>query len=96
MDERKIDSLIQLSYKARKIILGYENINKVKGKYFLIIAKDLSENTKKHILKRFKGEIFIYKTKKELGNLIGKNEIGVMILPETEINLRIKETLKNF
>jgi ribosomal protein L7Ae-like RNA K-turn-binding protein len=96
MDERKLDSLLQLSFKARKLKFGYENIDKVKGKAFIIVAKDLSENTKKHILKRFKGDIFTYKTKNELGNLFGKNEIGVIILPENEINLKIKEIFRRF
>lgn len=96
MDERKIDSLLQISYKAKKLKFGYENVGKIKGKAFLIVAKDLSENTKKHILKKFKGEIFTYKTKKDLGALFGKNEVGVIILPFNQINLEIKEIFRRF
>ena len=94
MDERKIDTLLQLSFRARKIKFGYENVNKVKGDTFVIIAKDLSENTKRYILNRFKGEVFQYKTKEELGRLFGKNQVGVIILPKNEINLKIKEIFK--
>ncbi|WP_028950781.1 50S ribosomal protein L7 [Sulfurihydrogenibium subterraneum] len=94
MDEKKIDTLLQLSFRAGKIRFGYENINKVKGGTFVIIAKDLSENTKRYILNRFKGEIFQYKTKEELGRLFGKNQVGVIILPRNELNLKIKEIFK--
>ena len=94
MDERKIDTLLQLSFRARKIKFGYENVNKVKGDTFVIIAKDLSENTKRYILNRFKGEVFQYKTKEELGKLFGKNQVGVIILPKNELNLKIKEIFK--
>ena len=94
MDERKIDTLLQLSFRARKIKFGYENVNKVKGDTFVIIAKDLSENTKRYILNRFKGEVFQYKTKEELGRLFGKNQVGVIILPRNELNLKIKEIFK--
>lgn len=94
MDERKIDSLLQISFKAHKIRFGYENVNRIKGDTFVIIAKDLSENTKRYILNRFKGEIFQYKTKEELGRLFGKNEVGVIILPRNELNLKIKEIFK--
>ncbi|HEV09574.1 MAG: 50S ribosomal protein L7ae [Sulfurihydrogenibium sp.] len=95
MDERKIDSLLQLSYKARKLTFGYENIDRLKNIDFLIIASDLSENTKRHILKRFKGEIFVYKTKHSLGALFGKKEIGVIILLKDKLNLQIKDYFKN-
>lgn len=94
MDKKKIDSLLQLSFKARKIKFGYENIDKVKGDTFVIIAKDLSENTKRYILNKFKGDIYQYKTKKDLGRLFGKNEVGVIILPKNELNLKIKEIFK--
>ena len=58
--EKKVISLLQLAYRSGKLKFGYENLYKLKGKHFLILAKDLSENTKKDILKLNKFEIYFF------------------------------------
>ena len=45
--EKKVISLLQFAYRSGKLKFGYENLYKLRGNYFLILANDLSENTKK-------------------------------------------------
>jgi ribosomal protein L7Ae-like RNA K-turn-binding protein len=92
--EKKIISLLQFAYKSGKLKFGYENLHKLKGKYFLILAKDLSENTKKYILKLNRFEIYFFKSKQELGKIFRKNNIGVIAVLEDNLGREIKRFLK--
>jgi ribosomal protein L7Ae-like RNA K-turn-binding protein len=92
--EKKVVSLLQFAYKSGKLMFGYENLHKLKGKYFLILAKDLSENTKKYILKLNKFEIYFFKSKQELGKIFGKNNVGVVAVLENNLGKEIKRFLK--
>lgn len=70
--EKKVVSLLQLAYRSGKLKFGFENLHKLKGKYFLILAKDLSENTKKNILKLNRFEIYFSKINRSLEKFLEK------------------------
>ena len=95
MEDKKVETLLQFAYKSGKLKFGYENLHKLKGKYFLILADDLSENTKKDILKLKKFEIYFFKTKKEIGKIFGKNNVGVVAVLEDSLGTEIKRFLKD-
>jgi ribosomal protein L7Ae-like RNA K-turn-binding protein len=92
--EKKVVSLLQFAYRSGKLKFGFENLYKLKGKYFLILAKDLSENTKKDILKLNRFEIYFFKNKQELGKIFGKNNVGVVAVLEDNLGREIKRFLK--
>lgn len=92
--ERKVVSLLQFAYRSGKLKFGFENLYRLKGKYFLILAKDLSESTKKDILKLNKFEIYFFKNKQELGKIFGKNNVGVVAVLEDSLGREIKRFLK--
>lgn len=93
-NEGKVIDLLRLAYKSRSLKFGYDNLKKLKGKYFLILASDLSENTKRNIIKLDKFEIFTFKTKEELGKIFSKSNIGVVAVLENNLGLEIKRLLK--
>lgn len=94
---KNIRSLIQLGWKGRLIKIGYDDTLKSlkKGeKGFLIIVKDISKRTKRNILYKYDGDYFEIFTKKELGNMIGKKEVGIIFIPENKYGLKLKDSLQ--
>ncbi len=102
--EKEIVSLIQLGWRSRLIKIGFEDTDKEfkKGKKgFLILAKDLSENSRKKILRKCiesndKCAYFEFLTKENLGKFLGKKSVGIIFIPEAKLGIKIKNLLNKY
>ena len=82
----KIDSLLSLASRARKLISGAEMVEKdiksLKRKTKLIILAEDAKDTVKEIIKynaeKYNVDLIEYATKKDLGHYIGKAERSVI------------------
>jgi len=96
---KQIVNLIQLGWRSRAIKIGFDDVvNELKkGKGgFLILAEDISDRTKRNILFKYKGDFFQLFSKKELGEFIGKREVGVIFVPEGKFGNKLKELIKKY
>jgi len=97
--KRQLISHIQIGWRGRILKIGYDQTEKEikKGKKgFIIFASDVAERTKRNILRLFNGDYFVIFTKEELGNLIGKKNVGIIFVPETKFGLKLKSLIKQF
>ncbi|RMD45197.1 MAG: hypothetical protein D6831_03920, partial [Aquificota bacterium] len=96
---KQIIGLIQLGWRSRHIKIGFDDTLKEirKGKKgFLILAEDVAERTKRNILREFQGDYFCIFKKSQLGNFIGKGEVGIVFVPETKFGLKLKNLLVQY
>jgi len=96
---KNIKNLIQLGWRSRLIKIGYDDTLKelkkgVKG--FLILAEDLSKRTKRNILYKYKGDFYEIFTKKEIGKMLGKEEVGIIFVPENKYGLKLKGLIEKY
>ncbi|MBK3333018.1 hypothetical protein GWK41_08045 [Persephonella atlantica] len=97
--ERQIINLLQLAWRGRIIKIGYDEAEKAlkKGKKgFLIIAEDIAERTKRNILRVGNVEYFQLFNKLLLGSFIGKQEVGIIFVPETKFGLKLKSLIAQY
>ena len=99
MTNNKFISLIALSRKARKLILGYDKI-KSSGKEFklIIITSDVSERTRRNskLYISDDGDIIELEISMfEFGKLIGAEKVGVAAVDDEGFAKAILETMKN-
>ena len=92
----KVNSLIQFAKRARNIAFKqtlhhYLKRNKVG---VILVASDISENT----FKEFNGyknvKIITYLTKKELGNVLSKDEVSIVGILDRNISSQIIKLLE--
>ena len=92
---KKIDNLIGLSFRAKKLRWGEENcLQEIKrGRAILIIiSSDASENTKNKFLnlsRSYDCKIIEYGTKLSNGMNIGKSIISVMVMLDDGLSKKI-------
>lgn len=89
-----LESLLRLAYKAGSIKFGFETLEKMKGDYFIILAKDLSERTKRNIFYRFKVDVYQVWDKERLSSLFRKNNLGVVIVKKDGLGKKIQAILE--
>ncbi|WP_457621250.1 L7Ae/L30e/S12e/Gadd45 family ribosomal protein [Persephonella sp.] len=97
--KKQIISHIQIGWRGRIIHIGYDQAEKEikRGKKgFLIIATDVAERTKRNILSLLNGDYYQIFTKRELGSFIGKENVGIIFVPETKFGLKLKSLIKQF
>ncbi len=97
--EKQIVQLIQLGWRSRIIKIGYESSKEEieKGKKgFLIIAEDIADRTKRHILELFKGDYYILFTKEQIGSFLGKKNVGIVFVPENKFGIKLKNLIKQY
>jgi len=97
--EKQIVQLIQLGWRSRIIKIGYESSKEEieKGKKgFLIIAEDIADRTKRHILELFKGDYYILFTKEQIGSFLGKKNVGIVFIPENKFGIKLKNLIKQY
>ena len=96
---KQIIQLIQLGWRSRIIKIGFDSskaeIEKGK-KGFLILAEDIAERTKRHILELFKGDYYILFTKKQIGSFLGKKNVGIIFIPENKFGVKLKNLIKQY
>lgn len=91
---RNLVGLMQLAYKAGKLKFGYDTLEKLRGDYFLLIAQDLSERTKRDILSKYNFKVYSLFTKDCLGRVFGKGSVGVVIVKRDELGREIERILQ--
>ncbi len=97
--KKQIINLLQIGWRSRQIRIGFDDTLKEleKGKKgFIILATDIAERTKRNILRMHKGEVFQLFTKLEIGNFLGRGEVGIIFVPETKFGLKLKNLLKQY
>ena len=95
----QIIGLIQIGWRSRIIEIGfYETQKKLKKgeKGFLILAEDIAERTKRNILMVRNIEYFQIFTKEQIGSFLGKKNIGIIFVPETEFGLKLKGLIAQY
>ena len=100
MKNNKIDTMIEFAVKSGNISLGYKitkgeiNNNRV---YLVIVAEDISINIKEKLEKVIENKNIYYiqyKTKEELGNILGKNLVGVLGIKDKNMTKYIIDLIK--
>jgi len=99
MKNNKIDTMIGFAVKSGNISLGYkitksEINNRV---YLVIVAEDISINIKEKLEKVIENKNIYYiqyKTKEELGNILGKNLVGVLGIKDKNMTKYIIDLIK--
>ncbi len=97
--ERQIIQLIQLGWRSRIIKIGFDSLKKEvekENKGFLIIAEDIADRTKRHILELFKGDYYFLFTKEQIGSFIGKKNVGILFIPENKFGVKLKNLIKQY
>ncbi|RUM58521.1 MAG: 50S ribosomal protein L7ae [Persephonella sp.] len=97
--EKQIINLLQIGWRSRIIKIGFDDTLKelkANKKGFLILAKDISKRTKRNILFKYNGDYFELFSKKDLGDFLGKNEIGIIFVPENKFGKKLKEIIKKY
>ncbi len=88
-------SLISIAHKSHKTVLGQDNIIKLTGKGTLILAKDLSERTKRNLKNRADTTFNNIFSKNEIGSAVKKeSSIGVLHIKSSGIEKKIGTILK--
>ena len=85
-------STLGLAYRAKKLVLGEEVLNQISDVKLIIIANDISENSRERFLKKcnfYNIEYIDRFTSSEISNALGKNNVKVVGI----IDEGFKETL---
>ncbi|MEZ0322953.1 MAG: 50S ribosomal protein L7ae [Hydrogenothermaceae bacterium] len=92
--KENLEPLLRLAYKAGSVKFGFETLERIKGDYFLIVAKDLSKRTERNIFSKFKVDVYQIWDKDKLSKLFGKNNIGVVIVKKDGLGMKIQTILE--
>lgn len=74
-------STLGLAYRAKKLVLGEEVLNQIGDIKLIIIANDISENSRERFLKKcnfYNIEYIDRFTSSEISNALGKNNVKVV------------------
>jgi len=89
--------LLGLIYKAKKLVLGEEILKQIKKVKLLIIASDISSNSRE----RFEKKCFYYKiemidcfTGEQLSNYLGKNNVKAIGITDLGFANSLKKKLE--
>ncbi|NLI94314.1 MAG: hypothetical protein GX350_00675 [Erysipelotrichaceae bacterium] len=99
MLNKRVEGLLGLAFRARKIILGQGGIMaaKVEQVKLIIIANDLNENSQQKLIRYAKENEIPYViegSKSAIGDALGKNEIGALALKDHSFAKEIRQILK--
>ncbi len=97
--EKQIISLLQLGWRSRQIKIGYDDVLfalKKGQKGFLILAEDISKRTQRNILFKYTGDYYKLFTKDKLGRAIGKNEVGIIFIPQNKYGQKLKQLIEKY
>ncbi len=95
----QVRTLLRFALRARKVTLGMEaTLNAIrKGKcQVIILAKDLSENSKTKIVEQAEAlslPVFTFSTKDEFGLICGRDEVGIMGIVDPSFAKGIRDCL---
>lgn len=95
----KIKTMISFAIRSRKYALGESSIGLARGHkiHVALLASDASETTKKKYFDKmsyYNIPIFEYLTKKELGNLLNKDEISLIAIKDINMAKQVIKLIK--
>lgn len=99
MSNQKVNSLIGLARKGRKIEIGKTAVGilvKRKRAFLVIIAIDASDKLKRQIeidCLRYNIPVHLFSTKSELGKLCGRDEVGTIAISDMNMAEVIRKEL---
>ncbi|MDF2684853.1 MAG: ribosomal protein L7Ae family protein [Clostridia bacterium] len=92
----KFIGMLGIARKARKVILGYDNIIKNKRAVLLLVLSDgAADRTKKNVEALDKQVLKVDMTKTELGKVFGAGEVSVAAITDDGIAKQLIENVKN-
>lgn len=95
----KIQTMLNFAIRSKKYALGESAIGLARSKkiYVALLASDASMATKKKYIDKmsyYQIPIFTYLTKKELGNLLNKDEISLIAIKDINMAKQVIKLIK--
>lgn len=92
----KVLGYIGLAIRGKYILLGEDNLKKIKKGNIIILASDTSENLKEKVI--FKAsltevEVISLFDKNTLGQLLNKNQVAILIVTNRSLATQIKKAV---
>lgn len=84
--KNKIETLLGFAVKARKIIYGWDNIEKRRGIHLIICDTNLSENTLKKIIRDSNEKTPVIISHNSLENIIYKQGVKVIAVTDKQMS----------
>lgn len=96
----KILQLIGLAHKGKRILIGEDILSNIAKKHIelIILANDVSENTKKRFCNKalfYQIDIISLFSKEELGQCLGKNYISAVAILDSKLKNKIEEIIES-
>ena len=97
---RKIASLLGMARKSGLVAAGFDSAIEAAKRDtggLLILALDLSENTKKKAMEEgagFAGRLVEYSTKDMLGSMLGMDPVGIVFIKNRELSDSLKKEIR--
>ena len=92
----KILGYIGLALRGKFVLLGEDNLKKVKKGHIIFLASDASENLKEKVsyIESLKGvDVVSLFNKDTLGQLINKNQVAILVVTNYSLATQIKKCL---
>jgi len=97
---RKISSLLGMARKSGLVAAGFDSAIEAAMRDtagLVIMAQDLSENTKKKAMEEgagFTGRLVEYSTKDMLGSMLGMDPVGIVFIKNKELSDSLKKEIR--
>lgn len=92
----KILGYIGLALRGKFVLLGEDNLKKVKKGHIIFLASDASENLKEKVsyIESLKGvDVVSLFNKDTLGQLLNKNQVAILVVTNYSLATQIKKCL---
>lgn len=92
----KILGYIGLALRGKFVLLGEDNLKKVKKGHIIFLASDASENIKEKVsyIASLKGvDVVSLFNKDTLGQLLNKNQVAILVVTNYSLATQIKKCL---
>lgn len=92
----KILGYIGLALRGKFVLLGEDNLKKVKKGHIIFLASDVSENLKEKVsyIASLKGvDVVSLFNKDTLGQLLNKNQVAILVVTNYSLATQIKKCL---
>lgn len=92
----KILGYIGLALRGKFVLLGEDNLKKVKKGHIIFLASDASENLKEKVsyIASLKGvDVVSLFNKDTLGQLLNKNQVAILVVTNYSLATQIKKCL---
>lgn len=87
-----------LAYKAKRILISDEIIANMKKIHLIVLASDVSLNTRKKFLDKanfYNVELIVAFDKEQLGSALGKGEVAAVGILDEKLKSKVKSLLES-